>query len=410
MSEPATIRERRDCRLCGSTALEQVVQLAPTPPANAFTARAEPQATFPLELMMCSNCEHLQLHHVVDPELLFRDYVYAAGTSPVFVAHFKRYAEEAISRFALGAGDLVVDVGSNDGTLLGFFQSSGLRVLGIDPAREIARRATEAGIPTLPEFLDIATARRIRAEHGPARLVTANNVFAHVDDLAGFVAAVRELLAPDGVFIFEVSYALDVYEKTLFDTIYHEHLDYHSVKPLVGFFERAGLPLFAAERVPTHGGSLRGMAGAGRLVDDAVGKRLAEEGVAQIGGATSWRAWSARIDALRDQLVALLAGLKAEGRSIAGYGAPAKATTLLGNFGLGTETLDFIVDDSPLKQGLLTPGSHIPVVAASALSERRPDYLLVLAWNFADSIIARNAPFKEAGGRFIVPVPEVRVV
>ena len=409
MSE-AALRERRDCRLCGSTKLERVVELKPTPPANAFIAGPEPQAVYPLELMLCSGCGHLQLHHIVDPELLFRDYVYAAGTSPVFVAHFKRYAEDAIARFKLQAGDLVVDVGSNDGTLLQFFQSSGLRVLGIDPARQIARRATEAGIPTLSEFFDVAIARTIRGKHGPARLVTANNVCAHVDDLAGFVAAVRELLAPDGVFIFEVSYVLDVYEKTLFDTIYHEHLDYHSVKPLVGFFERAGLPLFAAERVPTHGGSLRGMAGVGQQVNESVEQRLAEEEVAQIDRATSWLAWSAKIDAVRDQLLSLVRGLKAEGRSIAGYGAPAKATTLLENFGLGAETIDFIADDSRLKQGLLTPGSHIPVVAADAIYERKPDYVVVLAWNFADSIIARHAPFREAGGHFIVPLPEVRLV
>jgi SAM-dependent methyltransferase len=404
------LRERRDCRLCGSIELERVVELTPTPPANAFTARPEPQTAYPLELMLCGGCGHLQLHHVVDPQVLFRDYVYAAGTSPVFVAHFKRYAEEAIARFGLKAGDLVVDVGSNDGTLLRFFQSSGLRVLGVDPAREIARRATEAGIPTMPEFLDLAMARRIRLEHGPARLVTANNVFAHVDDLAGFVAAIHELLAPDGVFIFEVSYALDVYEKTLFDTIYHEHLDYHSVKPLVGFFDRAGLPLFAAERVPTHGGSLRGMAGNGRTPGEAVSQRVAEEDEARIGSAATWRAWSARIDAVRDQLLSLLGSLRADGRTIAGYGAPAKATTLLGNFGLGAETLDFIADDSQLKQGLLTPGSHIPVLAAEALYERRPDYVVVLAWNFADSIIARHARFAESGGRFIIPLPEVRVV
>ena len=405
-----TVRERRDCRLCGSDELERVVELAPTPPANAFTAEPVPQATFPLELMLCAGCGHLQLHHVVDPELLFRDYVYAAGTSPVFVDHFRRYAEDAIARFGLNPGDLVVDVGSNDGTLLRFFQARGLRVLGIDPARGIAQRATEAGIPTVPEFLDATTARRLRREHGPARLVTANNVFAHVDDLSGFVAAVRELLSPDGVFTFEVSYALDVYQKTFFDTIYHEHLDYHSVTPLVGFFERAGLPLFAAERVPTHGGSLRGLAGAGRTADAALAQRLAEEEAAAIGCADTWRAWSSRIDALGDELRLLLRGLKADGRSIAGYGAPAKATTLLGNFGLGPETIDFIVDDSPLKQGLLTPGSHIPVVSSDALNDRRPDYLLLLAWNFADSIIARNARFHEAGGRFIVPRPEVRLV
>jgi SAM-dependent methyltransferase len=368
------------------------------------------QAVYPLEVVICQDCAHLQLRHVVDPELLFRDYVYEAGTSPVFVAHFQRYAEAAIERFGLRPGDLVVEIGSNDGTLLRFFKEAGMRVLGIDPARGIARRAEERGIRTIPEFLDRDLARSVRSDHGEAKLVVANNVLAHIDDLAGVVAAIKDLLAADGVLVFEVSYALDVYEKTLFDTIYHEHLDYHAARPLVGFFERAGLPLFAAERVPTHGGSLRGFAGRGRAVEPSVQERLNEESAAAIDRPQTWRAWSEQIAARRDELVALLRRLKGEGRTVAGYGAPAKATTLMHHFGLGTESLDFIVDDSPLKQGLLAPGTHIPVLAAQALTDRRPDYLVVLAWNFADSIVERNSEYRDRGGRFIVPLPEVKLI
>jgi SAM-dependent methyltransferase len=368
------------------------------------------QAVYPLEVVICQDCAHLQLRHVVDPELLFRDYVYEAGTSPVFVAHFQRYAEAAIERFGLRPGDLVVEIGSNDGTLLRFFKEAGMRVLGIDPARGIARRAEERGIRTIPEFLDRDLARSVRSDHGEAKLVVANNVLAHIDDLAGVVAAIKDLLAADGVLVFEVSYALDVYEKTLFDTIYHEHLDYHAARPLVGFFERAGLPLFAAERVPTHGGSLRGFAGRGRAVEPSVQERLNEESAAAIDRPQTWRAWSEQIAARRDELVALLRRLKGEGRTVAGYGAPAKATTLMHHFGLGTESLDFIVDDSPLKQGLLAPGTHIPVLAAQALTDRRPDYLVVLAWNFADSIVERNSQYRDRGGRFIVPLPEVKLI
>ena len=409
-------RRRATCRLCDSGDLSLVLSLTPTPLANAFvTADAlnAPQECFPLDLSLCGECGHLQLLHVVDPSLLFADYVYVSGTSPSFVAHFEDYAASVIKAYQPPPGALVVDIGSNDGTLLGFFQQVGMAVQGIDPARDIAKAASEVGIETLNAFFDAALAVQIREKKGAAAVVTANNVFAHIDDLASMVAGVRTLLDDDGVFVFEVSYLTDVLEKTLFDTIYHEHLSYHTVAPLVSFFAANGMELITADRVDTHGGSLRGvaqLAGGARAVASSVAACLELEDRLGLGRPGTFHDFAQCIDVLKTSLRDLLEGLKAEGRSIAGYGAPAKATTLMYHFGLSPDIIDFIVDDSPLKQGLYSPGLHVPVLPSGAIAEHRPDYLLILAWNFAQPIMANNSAFHEAGGRFIIPVPELEVV
>ncbi len=406
---------RSTCRLCGGGNLTPVLSFAPTPPANAFVGRAEidkPQPTFPLDVALCEDCSHAQLLDVVDPGLLFSDYVYVSGTSPTFVDHFARLAQDVLARYRPAPGSLIVDIGSNDGTLLGFFKDAGMTVLGIDPARDIARRASERGLETRAEFFTPALARRIREERGAAAVVTANNVFAHIDDLAAVTDGVHTLLAADGVFVFEVSYLLDVYRKTLFDTVYHEHLSYHSVKPLPGFLAANGMQLIEVERIDVHGGSLRATvqrAGGPHPVGASVQRLMADETRAGLDKTATFATFGRRIARLRADLRRLLGRLKADGKSIAGYGAPAKATTLMHHFDLGPETIDFIVDDSPLTQGLYSPGHHIPVVPAAAIAERRPDYLLVLAWNFAEPIIAGNAAFREAGGQFIIPVPKLEI-
>jgi len=406
---------RTTCRLCGGRNLTQVLALTPTPPANAFVAADRvdaPQSVFPLDVFLCETCAHVQLLDVVDPALLFENYVYVSGTSPVFVRHFQDYAASVIGRFAPPPGSLVIDIGSNDGTLLKAFREAGHAVLGIDPAKSIARAATAAGIETWDIFFSEEVARRIRAERGPAAVVTANNVFAHADELAGIVAGVRTLLAPGGVFVFEVSYLADVCEKTLFDTIYHEHLAYHTAKPLVRFFRANGMELIDAERVDSHGGSLRGtaqMAGGPRPIGRGVADLVAMEERLGLGRAETLRELGGRIDALRGELTALLKRFKADGKSIAGFGAPAKATTLMYHFGIGREVIDFIADDSPWKQGLFSPGLHVPVLPSAAIRERRPDILVILAWNFAGPIMEKHAAFREAGGRFVVPLPRVEI-
>ena len=409
-------RRRADCRLCGGTELTLVVSLTPTPPANAFVGpedRDKRQAVYPLDVFFCEACAHVQLLDVVDPAQLFEDYVYVSGTSPVFVEHFGDYARDIMDRFGPPQGSLVVDIGSNDGTLLKFFKDFGLAVLGIDPAAEIAAAATAAGIETITGFFSGDLGRRIAAERGPAAVITANNVFAHMDDIAGALDGVRALLAPGGVFVFEVSYLADVVEKILFDTIYHEHLDYHSVKPLRRFLAAGGMELIEAARTDSHGGSLRCVAqhaGSGREPGPSVAAMVAWEEEMGLDQARTFQRFAGRIDELGAELRSLLDRLKGEGATIAGFGAPAKATTLMYHFTIGPETLDFIVDDSPLKQGLFSPGLHVPVLPTSALYDRRPDYALILAWNFAPVIMEKNAAFREAGGRFIVPVPDIELV
>ncbi|MBI3324812.1 MAG: methyltransferase domain-containing protein [Candidatus Omnitrophica bacterium] len=411
------MRTRDDCRLCGSRRLERVISLGETPLANAFVGaeeRVRPQPRFPLDVYLCRECAHAQLRDIVDPDLLFRDYVYVSSTSPVFVEHFRRYAESIIALIGLPSGSQVVEIGSNDGVLLDWFKQAGMRVLGVDPARRIAEAASAKGIPTLPEFFSLELATRLRAEGWQPRVIAANNVFAHADDLHGIVEGVAHLLRGDGVFVFEVSYLVDVVEKTLFDTIYHEHLSYHTVKPLVGLFERHGMQLADAIRVDAHGGSLRGIAQrkggplpaharVAQLIDLEAGRGLHEpEAFAEL---------FRNIQRRKAELTELLRRLKSEGARIAGFGAPAKATTLMFHFGLGPDSLAYIVDDSPLKQGLFSPGHHIPVVPSSYLykPETRPGYLLILAWNFAEPIMKNHQAFRDAGGRFIVPLPDVRV-
>ncbi len=371
------------------------------------------QPVFPLDLYFCGDCGHVQLLDIVDPAVLFENYVYVSGTSPVFVRHFETYADALIRLAAPKPKSLVVDIGSNDGTLLRFFQKAGFVVLGIDPARAIAEAATKSGVETRVGFFSPTLAVGLRAERGPAAIVTANNVFAHIDDLAGVVAGVRSLLAPDGIFAFEVSYLGDVVEKTLFDTIYHEHLSYHSARPLVRFFAAHGMELIEALRVDSHGGSLRGIAqleGGPRRPGASVSEMLTQETKQGLDKAETFRRFGRDIDAIKLQLAGLLRQFKGEGKTIAGFGAPAKATTLMYHFGIGPDIVDFVIDDSPLKQGLFTPGLHIPVVPASAIAARKPDYLVVLAWNFASAIIAKNAAFRESGGHFIVPLPRVEVI
>lgn len=407
---------KHDCRLCGSTDLVTVLTLTPTPPGNHFVDEArlhEPQPTYPLELRFCSTCSHLQLGHVVDARVLYqRNYSYVSRTSPVFVEHLRTCAEEQLRRLGAAAGRLVVDVGSNDGTALRFYAESGCRVLGVDPATLIAEGARREGIPTLCEFFDADRAAAWRAEFGPASLIISHNTFAHIDDLGGAIDGVRSWLADDGLFVMEVGYALDLYQKAWFDSIYHEHLDYHSVTPLVRFLSRHGLEPIDVQRTRPQGGSIRVVAqqsGGPRPIEPSIGALIKLEEQQGMTRAETFLAFAQRVEILRHSLGDLLAEIRSEGCAIAGYGAPTKATTLLAHFAL-EDTLSFIVDDNPLKQGMFSPGAHIPVYEAARLYSDRPDFVLVLAWNFADSIVAKHQRYVDDGGRFILPMPVPRVL
>ena len=410
-------KRREACALCDArgAALAEAFALTPTPPANDFVVAADldkPQPEIPLTLLLCASCGHLQLAEIVDPSLLFGHYVYVSGTSPVFVAHFRDYAKDAIARFGLDATSFVVEIGSNDGTLLRQFMEQGVpNVLGIDPAKEIAAAAVANGVPTLEGFFTPELADELRATRGPASLVCANNVFAHAENLAAFASGVRRLLADEGVFVFEVSYLVDVLSNLLFDTIYHEHVSYHAVTPLVTFFERLGMRLFDARRVSTHGGSIRcyvSLDSASHRETDGLREILENERRLGLFSLETYAAFKERIvergRALRDRLSAITS----RGERVAGFGAPAKLTTLMYEFGLSTSGFEFIVDDSVWKQGRFTPGTHIPVVPRARLLESRPEWCVIFAWNFADAIVQGNKEYSSNGGRFLVPLPELR--
>lgn len=401
--------KRTHCRLCDSEDLECVVNLTPTPPANALVtqaALAEPQIEYPLDVYRCGNCGHVQLLDIIDPKELFSHYVYVSSTSPVMVEYLRNQAEQIIARAGLQTGDLVVEFGSNDGTLLRFFKEAGMRVLGVDPAANVA--PSMADVPTITDFFGQEVAKQIRLEHGPAKVVCAYNVCAHIDDLQGVIAGVRDLLADDGQFVIEVGYLYDVFRNTLFDTVYHEHVDFHRVEPLRKFFAANGLTLVHAEQSDIQGGALVGYVGLGVLQPDRSVNALIEmEREAGLDKAETFKRWSLAIRRKGEELSIFLRGLKAAGKTIAAYGAPAKATTLMYHFGLDATILDYIVDDNPIKQGMFTPGLHVPILAPSALYDRKPDYVLVLAWNFADSIISKHRGYAGDSSRFIVPLPNL---
>jgi SAM-dependent methyltransferase len=411
---PVHHHQRDTCRLCDSRRLELAVPITPTPIADAFVPqerRGESQECFPLDLYQCRACGHVQLRDVVDPQLLFGHYSYFSGRSPGLVRHFQEYADNVMQKCALPAGALVVDVGSNDGCFLRFFQQRGMRVLGIDPAENIAAAANAGGLETWPEYFQVSLAERLVRERGPAQVVAANNVFAHTDDMAGMADAVRTLLAADGVFVFEVSYVLDVIDHMLLGTIFHEHLCYHSVQPLDAFLRRHGLQLIDVERVSIQGGSLIGTAqrvGGPRGVAPSVAALAALEDRRGLHDPTTLRAFSARIEKVRGEVGELLAGLPAES-TLAGFGAARGGTLLVYHFGLGPR-LQFLVDDSPDKQQLFSPGYHIPVLPTAAMYERRPDYMFILAWVHSQAIIQNHQRYLERGGRFITCFPQIEVI
>ena len=405
------------CRLCRSPELEPVWSFGTTPLANAYLAPEElgnPELTAPLEVVRCPTCELLQLRHTVSPEALFRNYLYVSSTSPVFVAHFDAYARHLAARFSLNETSLVVDVGSNDGALLKPLKQRGVRVLGVEPAARIADMANAAGVETIDAFFTPDLASRIRTDRGPAAVIAANNVFAHIADLHAVVEGVRRLLADDGVSVFEVQYLGDLLEKNLFDIVYHEHLCYYHLTPLVSFLAEQDMEVFDVQRVPVHGGSLRVFvqrAGGPHQRQPRVEALLAEERTRHLGSKQPYAAFAARIAENKRRLMALLSTLRADQKRIVGYGAPAKATTFLYAFGIGPETLEYIVDDDRVfKQGRHMPGLHIPIAPPERLLTDRPEYCLILAWNFAEPIIQKQAHFTAQGGRFIVPVPEPRIV
>ena len=404
------------CRSCGQGGLRPILSLGSTPLANALLTEQEleqPEATFPLDLVFCPACSLVQITETVPPEILFREYAYLSSFSDTVVQNAGDIVRRLIGLEGLGPQSLAIEIASNDGYLLQHYHHKGIPVLGIEPAANIARVAREErGISTLSEFFGAALAEELAATGNSADVVHGNNVLAHVADLNGVVRGIATILKSRGVAVIEVPYVKDLIDHCEFDTIYHEHLCYFSLTALDRLFRRHGLVIRDVERIPIHGGSLRIFAGRAEAArpSAAVTGLLAEEAAWGVDREGFYRGFGAKVERLRDSLVGMLRDLKAQGRSIAAYGASAKGSTLLNFFQIGDETLDFVVDRSTVKQGRFTPGTHLPILAPEKLLERRPDYLLLLTWNFAEEILAQQQAYRQSGGRFIVPIPECRVV
>lgn len=404
------------CRSCGATALVEILSLGRVPLANALLCEDQvttPAARHPLDLAVCPACSLVQLVASVPPEQLFTEYLYFSSFSDSFLAHAAATADRICQQMNLGANSLVVEIGSNDGYLLQYFKQRGIPVLGIEPARNIACHARDKrGVNTLTAFFDLELARQLMTQGYRADVIIANNVLAHVPDPNDFLAGVRLLLKPGGVVNMEVPYVLRMLDEIQFDTIYHEHLCYFSVCALDHLFRRNGLPLRGIRPIPFHGGSLQLHAGHHTAdgSDPQIARMIAHETDRHIYQPASYRAFADRINGLRTEVIELLDSLNARNRSVAAYGAAAKGTMLLNVFGLGRNRVTYVVDRNPAKQGRYIPGTLQPVHSPDVLSEAPPDYLLLLAWNVADEIMAQQRRYAEKGGRFIIPIPRCRIV
>lgn len=409
-------KHRNDCRLCGSTSMELVLPILPSPIGDAFIDKNqlnEVQSSYPLDTYLCNECGHLQNLDIVDPELLFRNYTYETSVSLGLVQHFKGYAESVEKKFNLQPNSLIVEIGSNDGSLLSSFRNLGMRVLGVDPAKDIAKKATLKGIKTIPEFFSEKIAKEILIENSKAKVVCANNVFAHADNIGDIVSGIKLLLDTDGVFVFEVSYVLDMIDGMVFDTIYHEHVSHHALIPLEKFFNKFGMSIFDVEKISTKGGSIRGFAqliGAGsnektkrylNMIDIENSRRVCHPEI--------YRDFYAKIEKSKNEVLKKTREFILSGKKVVAYGASTTATTLLYHFEL-QNLVSVIYDDNPLKSGLYSPGAHLPVKSSDQIYKDLPDMIVILAWQYAEVIVDKHRKYVEQGGQFLVPLPSLRTV
>lgn len=403
------------CRFCGTVLNVTFCDLGLSPLSNAFVKPAEANrgdVFYPLHARTCPECLLVQLDEFEKPDHIFHDYAYFSSYSESWLEHARTYAEGMMHALGLGKNSLVLEVASNDGYLLQYFQRAGVPVLGVEPARNVAEVARARGIRTVSEFFGRATAIRLASEFGRADLIAANNVIAHVPDLNDFVSGFLPMLKADAVLTVEFPHLLRLIEEGQFDTMYHEHFSYFSFATLRRVLERHGLSVHDVEQIPTHGGSLRVHASpvaAGRKVSDRVAAILESESMAGLGRIETYADFSVRAERSKRALLTLLIDLKRDGKTIVGYGAPAKGNTLLNYCGIRSDFLPFTVDRSPHKQGLLLPGTRIPVYSPEKIAATRPDYVLILPWNLREEIAEQMAFIRDWGGRFIVPIPTATV-
>lgn len=399
---------RTRCRTCGSDQLELLVDYGDMPLAGGFLTRDELtyQAAFPLRLARCADCTLMQILDVVPPAEIFTQYSYVSSTTRTLIEHFARMGHEIVAH-EHAAGTLAVEFGCNDGILVRPMREAGAKVVGVDPSDVALRASREGGWPLVQAYFDEAAAARVKAEHGPARIVTGNNVFAHVDDLHAIVRGVTALLEDEGVFIFEVQYQGDLLALVQYDTVYHEHVCYHSLTALARLLAAHGLRIVDVTRIPIHAGSIRVTAarlGTVRVAAPIVARMIeAEKG---------WRTdqFASQVETRRQSLRRLVVDLKRAGRRLVGYGAAGRSTILLNFCGLGADLIDYVVDMSPLRYGKYIPGVSIPIVPPEVFHDDPPDYAVMTAWNYEPEIVRKEEPFLAGGGRFIVPLPDVRIV
>ena len=407
--------ERFTCRSCGDTNGELVLDLGNQPLANNLLnpedlGKDEPH--FPLRIFVCPKCWMIQITNTVPPVDLFSDYLYFSSFSDTMLQHAREAVHEHINDFGLNGQSHVVEIASNDGYLLKNFVAVDVPCLGIEPAQNIATVAQDAGVETICNFFTKSLAEKQANSGRKADLILGNNVFAHVPDTNDFVAGLAALLKEDGRVAIEFPYAVELFKGVEFDTIYHEHVFYFSLLALQPLFARHGLEIFRVKRLPIHGGSLRIYAGheGHHPIDDSVRNLLAEEKEHGLNRLDYYATFEDRVKKIRKDLQDALGRLRQDGHSVAAYGASAKGSTLLNFYGLGADDLDFVADRSPHKQGKLTPGTHIPIVSPEELNAKQPDYTLLLTWNFTTEILQQQQAYRDAGGKFIIPLPEVRTV
>jgi len=404
------------CRLCGSTALADVVDLGATPPCERFLAADqlnEPEVTYPLHLRVCTACWLAQIPPLITPQDTFTEYAYFSSYSSSWVWHARDFVHAAVGRLGLGASSFVVEVASNDGYLLQHVVDRGIRCLGIEPSVNVGAAARDRGVPTLTEFLGPDTGAAVRAEHGPADLVVANNVYAHIPDVVGFTKGLRALVADDGWVSIEVQHLLTLIELNQYDTIYHEHFQYYTVASAHRALASGGLALVDVELLPTHGGSIRLWARPAESASepsDRVAAVLAREKAAGLHELSGYAEFGQRVAQVRRDLLRFLIIAAEQGRTVVGYGAPGKGNTLLNHCGIRPDLLAYTVDRNPYKHGRFTPGTRIPILPPERIAEDQPDYVLVLPWNLRDELTEQLSYVAGWGGRLVFPIPALEVV
>lgn len=401
------------CRLCDSDKLRSILDLGATPPCEKFLTAAElddPEPTYPLHLRVCEDCLLLQIPALITPEDTFTEYAYYSSYSDSWVQHAKAFVADSVDRLGLGPESLVVEVASNDGYLLQHVVAAGIPCLGIEPSVNVGAAARERGVPTETAFLDESSAARVRSQHGPAQLVVANNVYAHIPDLLGFTRALRLLLDDQGWLSIEVHHALDLVRHAQFDTVYHEHFQYYTVLSAMRALATADLAVVDVERLSTHGGSIRlwarPLAAAGEP-SDRVRDVLAEEADAGLHEVDGYLQLESRTQAIRQELLRFLLECRADGKRVVGYGAPGKGNTLLNYAGIRADLLEYIVDRNPYKHGRFTPGTRIPIFDPARLAQDRPDVVLALPWNLERELTEQLAYIGDWGGELYFPLPRM---